>query len=298
MKLHSYLRTLLFTATSGLMLLLHSCRPEPLPIDVPQSEPRLVVASQVIPGSVMLVTLSKSFGALTFTDTNPGNDLLSQILVTRGRVTVSYNGRTDTLIRIAPGFYGTFTTPLIDNVTYVLQAYDSATGLSAEATTQMMPRVQIDSMWVETSLRTNGDTTPTRRLHLKFTDPAGEQQYMVNLYRNTDFIRNGVTNPGSVFNLGNTGDTRTLPLTDRLFDRNPHTEVINIDDYFKGDTLTCTLSAISHEYYTYLVQKARSERNGLGAIFGEPVNFTTNVRGGYGFFTAHWPASRILILND
>lgn len=285
---------LLIASLAGLSLLT-SCRPDPLPIDVPQAEPRLVVASQVIPGSVMLVALSRSFNALQPTDTNPGNDLLSQILVTRGRVTVSYNGVTDTLFRIAPGFYGTVTTPLTANVSYTLRAYDSTTGMEVEATTQMQPRILIDTMWVETKRRSSGDTN--RLLHLRLTDPPGQQHYMVNLYRNTDFIRNTITDPAGIFNLGS-GDTRTIPLTDQLFDEPVHTEVINIDDYGKGDTLTCTLSTIGADYYTYLVQKARSDRNGLGNFLGEPVNFITNVRNGYGFFTAYWPASEILILTD
>ena len=272
-----------------------SCRPEPIPIKLKSAPQKLVVASQVIPGNIMIIALSKSFDALTYTDTGASNDFLSQILVSRARVTIAYNGTVDTLFKLTDGFYGSISSSFTPGVNYTLKVYDSTTGLSAEAATTMLPQVSIDSAWVSAEIN-SGDTF--RYLYVKLNDPAGSNQYMINLYRNTDFVRNSISNPSSVFGaFGNTG-TRTVALTDAVFNQNPHTEKINIDDFSKGDTLTMTLSNISSDYYEYLVQQARAERNGLGAIFGEPVNFTTNVRGGYGFFTAHWPTSRILFIKD
>lgn len=277
------------------LLILHSCRPEPIPIQIKPAPQKLVVASQVVPGNLMIIALSKSFGALTYTDTNPGSDLLSQLLVSRASVTMSYNGITDTLYKLTDGFYASISTPFTANTDYTLHVYDSATGLRAHATTRILPSIGIDSVWTTNEIR-YGDTF--RFLQVRFSDPTGSNYYMLNLYRNTDFVRNTITNPGSVFGNIGTDGTRTLALSDVLFDNKLHTEKINIDDYSKGDTLTATLSNISAEYYEYLIQKARNERNGLGAIFGEPVNFTTNVRGGYGFFTAHWPTARVVIIEQ
>lgn len=289
------MKKIAITLITTSLLILHSCRPEPIPIQINPAPQKLVVASQVVPGNLMIIALSKSFGALTYTDTNPGSDLLSQLLVTKARVTISYNGITDTLYKLTDGFYASINSPFTANTEYTLRVFDSASGLSAQATTRMLPSASPDSVWTSTELR-SGDTF--RYINVRFSDPTGNNYYMVNLYRNTDFVRNTITNPTSVFgNFGNDG-TRTLALSDALFDKQMHTEKINIDDYQKGDTLTVTLSNISADYYEYLIQKARSERNGLGAIFGEPVNFTSNVRGGYGFFTAHWPTARVVIIEQ
>lgn len=279
--------------TLAISTLLVSCRPEPIPIQLPATEGEIVVASQVIPNTTMIVALSRSFSALTPTDTGAGNDLLSQILVTRGLVTVSYDGRTDTLQPIAPGFYGTFTTPLKASITYSLNVYDSLTGKSVSAETRVEPRVFIDSAWVTMSV-SGRDTS--RKLYVRFDDPEGEQFYMMNVYRNSDFIAQSISNPLNIFRTTQ-NNVMTYPISDKLFSGTSYTNETNISGWFgKGDTLTVTLSSISRDYYTYLVQKQRAARNGMGAFFGEPVNYTTNVRNGLGFFTAHWPdfAQRIL----
>lgn len=279
----------------AIITLLVSCRPEPIPIKLPSSEGQIVVASQIIPNTTMVLALSRSFSALVPTDTGAGNDLLSQILVTRGLVTVSYNGQTDTLIPVAPGFYGTFTTPLMDNVVYSLNVFDSTTGKTVTAETRVEPRVLIDSVWVTREFK--GEDT-IRHLYVKFTDKPGEQYYMMNIYRNADFIAQAISNPVNIFRTGNANLT-TFPISDKLFGGPDHTEKTDISGWFsKGDTLTVTLSSISRDYYTYLIQKQRAARNGLGAFFGEPVNYTSNVRNGLGFFTAHWPDFEQRILKE
>jgi hypothetical protein len=277
------------------VLVLGACQPDPLPIKLPPSEGQIVVASQIVPNSTMIVALSRSFNALTQTDSGVGNDLLDQILVSRGFVTVSYNGKTDTLVRVSPGFYGTFTTPLIDNVTYSLKVYDSTTGRTVEAQTQLQPRAKLDSIYILTEIDA-GDTN--RTLVVNFTDKPGETYYMVNVYRNADFVVGSIVDPSQIFTK-NSGVQGTFPISDKLFKNPLHSEKINLTGWFgANDTLTATLSAISADYYTYLVQKQRAARNGLGAFFGEPVNYTTNVRNGLGFFTAHWPDFRQIIIKE
>ena len=289
--------TFLFTTIAFVLLssIFTACQPEPLPIKLPQEEEKIVVASQIVPNNTMILALSRTFSALTQTDTGVGNDLLDKILIDRGFVTVGYNGQIDTLVKVAPGFYGSFTTPLLNNVVYELYVYDSTTGKSVTAETRLQPSVHLDAMFIETQ-STLKDTN--RTLYLSFNDPAGENYYMINVYKNRDFVLNTISNPAEIFST-NPDAQATYPLSDKLFAKGPHTEAIDISDWFgKGDTLTATLSSISADYYAYLVQKQRAARNGLGAFFGEPVNYTSNVRNGYGFFTAHWPSSRQIILRD
>lgn len=289
------MKTVFLSISAILFLVFSSCRPEPIPIKLPDGEPQIVVASQVVPNSTMIIALSRSFSALIPTDTGANADLLNQILVAHGRVTVAYNGKVDTLLRIAPGFYGTFQTPLKSNVHYTLVVYDSTTGKSVTAETQMQPRVPIDSVWVSVKV---AERDTQRTMNLRFKDPAGENYYMLNIYRNTDFVKNVITDPAAIFKTGR-NDLTTYPLSDKLFASPDHLEQIDISGWFgKGDTLRVTLSNISSDYYTYLVQKQRAARNGLGAFFGEPVNYSTNVKNGLGFFTAYWPDSRSWILKE
>jgi hypothetical protein len=285
----------IFLAIAAIIASQTGCRPKPLPIELPQADGKMVVASQIIPNTTMLITLSRSFNALTPTDTNPGNTLLDQILVTHAMVIVKHGGSIDTLKKVAPGFYGSINTPLIENETYELFAYDSSSGKSVTATTQMQKRIKSDTAWIELSVNKK-DTT--RFLNLRFTDPTGVNYYMINTYRNTSFFTNLVKNPASVFNISGNADVATYPVTDQLFSGPVHLEKIELQNFQKNDTLSVTLSQISAEYYTYLVQKQRAARNGLSAFFGEPVNYSSNVNGGYGFFTAHWPDARSLIIKE
>lgn len=284
-----------YIALSFFAVVLFSCKPEPIPLKLPKSPSEIVVSSQIIPNSSMIISLSRTFDALIPTDTGAGKDLLDHILVNHARVTVAYNGKVDTLSRIAPGFYGTFNTPLADQVLYKLQVYDSTTGKSVWAETRMHSKPKLDSAYLVNKL--SGKDTQ-RTLHLHLTDKPGVTFYMINLYRNTDFFVNTIKNPSGIFNSKNSNQIN-IPLTDKLFSGINHREEIDLSGWIqKGDTLTVTMSAISQEYYTYLVQKQRAARNGLGAFFGEPVNYTTNVIKGRGFFSAHWPDFKTWVIKE
>ncbi len=103
-----------------------ACVPDPVTIEIPQADPQLVIATQIIgvPGTdfqTVLVQVSRSFGALEFSeaqaDTLP-SDLLTQILATQARVTLDYGGNKDTLVNLDNGLYASFNTPFIENETY------------------------------------------------------------------------------------------------------------------------------------------------------------------------------------
>jgi hypothetical protein len=278
-----------------IVIILTACQPDPLPIKVPKAASKLVVASQVIPNSSMIIALTRSFDALASTDSNAAQKLLDEILVAHAFVTIKYNTKTDTLFRISPGFYGSITTPLIDNVNYLLNVFDSSSGKSISAKTRMMPRIFMDTAWVKTEIK-NRDTN--RYVYIQFKDLPGQDYYMVNMYKNTSFIVNSLNNLVTIFDINQANGVSTEALSDLTFDNALHTEKILLNDYQKNDTLRLTLSHIESNYYTYLIQKQRSQQNGIGNFFGEPVNFTTNVKGGLGFFTAHWPDSRTIILKE
>jgi hypothetical protein len=56
------------------------------------------------------------------------------------------------------------------------------------------------------------------------------------------------------------------------------------------------LASISKPYYDFL--KVRSDnRFSFVEFAGEPINYPTNVQGGYGFFNLHTPDVRIFVLE-
>jgi hypothetical protein len=63
-----------------------------------------------------------------------------------------------------------------------------------------------------------------------------------------------------------------------------------------GDTVAVFLSNISEEYYGFL--KMRNDRRyNFSAFASEPLNFTSNVKGGLGYFNLHLPDARIFVLE-
>lgn len=273
-------------------LLLQSCvQPKPIPIELEQAPSRIAVASQIIPGEAMIISLSKSFSALINTDTNQQN-IYNNFLVDRGRVLLKVNGTTYKLNRIAPGFYGGILAPNAPGSTFELEVYDTTTGMSVNSSAQYMQVIPIDSSWFEKQVSAFDDTVVF--LNLRFKDPVGENYYMINAYRNFSFA-GAVTNlTNSLFNSNSSGVHE--PISDAGFENKLNTSRIRLDGFRSGDTCTFTLTNIQKDYYTYLVERKRASRNVIGTVLGEPVTYTTNIKGGYGFFTAHVPSIKIKII--
>ena len=64
---------------------------------------------------------------------------------------------------------------------------------------------------------------------------------------------------------------------------------------YAQDTMVVSLSNISEGYYRYLSLRQKVSTNILGLIFGEPINYPTNVQGGLGYFSTHFRYKHIKI---
>ena len=56
------------------------------------------------------------------------------------------------------------------------------------------------------------------------------------------------------------------------------------------------MSNISPEYYKYLSIR-NDNRYNLAGFASEPLNYPTNVQGGYGYFNLHVPDVRIFVMK-
>ncbi len=273
-----------------LTAILCSCRTKPLDIDLEEHEPKLVISNLLIPEQIMLVTVTESFSALEANgEDTASEDFLNSIAVNRARVTVSYSGKTDTLFKVQPGLYASLSTlQTIDNY-YTLDVYDSATGRSISATTQLLPTVNLDS--VSSSIFFTDLTDSLVIATINFIDPPENNYYLVNYY-NTSNLDATLANFNPLFN---NLTVQSVIFSDEDYDHaNISDSMLLSFDFSPRDTITVTLSNISKGYYYYLV--AREKSGGLVAsLAGEPINRPTNIIGGFGFFNAHYIDATILL---
>lgn len=271
-----------------------SCRPKPIDIDVPPAEERLVIASQVLPNSIMVVGLTRSFSPLDpdgHEDTLQ-NDFLERILVPNAIVTVSHPSGTDTLYMVTPGIYASLNVLLVSYGTYTLHAKDPSTGLEVTATTELLPRVFFDSIQPYKQ-PVNGDTVPF--VHYELSDyGAASDYYVVCYYRKSQDT--SAFDLNSYFNQG-TNELNAFDLiTDQDFDAQGrlirNQQLVNVSN---TDTIAVTVSHITKGYYEFLSAYKRSSSL-FNQLSGEPINYPTNVEGGYGYFNTHFPEVRIFEL--
>jgi hypothetical protein len=282
----------------SLVLLVYSCRPVPLDIDVKPQAPKLIVASQIIPSTVMAVLLTRSFSALeqgTFVsgtgEVSP--DFIDKIIVQNAVVTVSYGNIIDTLYAVdtIPGVYISAKTLQIPHQTYTLHVYDPKLNESVSAQTQMLPAVKIDTVFPV------GKTDSTVSLKFRFTDLPGQNWYLFNVYKASK--KSGVANldVNTVpFAVGENQLLQSQLITDLVYNQNQIELITTVPGVSPSDTIGVTFANITEGHFLFL-----SAQSGTGDLFGqffhEPVNIPTNVVNGFGYFSAYDPDVKVIDLN-
>lgn len=292
----SYTRFSSLLAVCLLLITVSSCRPKPIDIDIDPPEQEIVVASQILPNRIMLISLTRSFSALAVDvdQDSLSNDFLADLLVDSAEVTVSYAGNTDTLFNIGNGVYGSLNTLQLPNEYYTLSVFDSTSQKRVTAQTPMLPLIGFDSL-LPIVERTAEDTII--KVDYTFTDPTGDNYYVINVVkRNSDTSSVGI-DINSFFSVGLNVITQTELLSDKTFDGPVKSEQLILENVSAEDSIVVTLANISKEYFEYLQASQRSQGL-LSQVTQEPINRPSNVNGGYGFFNAYYPDVNIFDLND
>jgi hypothetical protein len=276
------------------VIFLVSCQPKPIDIDVPPAEEKLVIASQVLPNSVMVVGLTRSFSPLDADghEDTLQNSFLDRILVPDAIVTVTHPSGTDTLYMLTPGIYASINVLLVDYGTYTVHAKDPSTGLEVTATTELLPRVYFDSIQPYKQV-VDGDTVPF--VHYELNDyGSASDYYVVCYYRKSQDT--SAFDLNSYFNQGSNELNAFDLITDQDFDEHGKlTRNQQLVDVSTTDTIAVTVSHITKGYYEFLTAYKRSSSL-FNQLSGEPINYPTNVEGGYGYFNTHFPDIRIYAL--
>lgn len=286
-----------FILSGFLAILFTGCRPKPIDIEIEEPEQELVISSQIIPNEIMIVSVTRSFSALA-QEGNSGGDLsenfINDLLVEQADVRVSFQGNEVTLLSTnQPGLYLSLNTLQIPNELYTLSVHDRETGKSITAHTEMKELVPFQAItpFIErSSLDTN------IYLDFSFVDPVGSNWYAINIVK-----KGNASSPqldiNNYFSSGQNINTQTILLSDQTFSSSNYSDRVKVEGVNDRDSIAVAISNISQEYYEFLQAQERAEGL-LSQLTQEPINRTTNVEGGYGFFNAHYPDLHLFDLED
>lgn len=278
------------TASASFLILLFatlfSCLPDPLEIEnLPKLTPKIVVSTQIVPGQGLVVFLTKSIGALDAGRGSNASELLSQIAIEDATVILTSTASQDTLANLGDGFYGGITSTWQTGVEYTLNVNSVSMG-RVQATTKVQQPVRFDAVSARI-FATAFDSLAQIKYGL--TDPKGKNYYMINVQRFS--ARQQITsllNP-RIF---------TRLVDDQPFEGRAFQEQFNVlfTEFSQGDSVAVSMANINQDYFQYL--KLRNDsRFGFAEFASEPINYPTNVQGGYGFFNLHTPDIRVFVLQ-
>ncbi len=290
--MRSTIRIFLFSA--GILLL--SCEPQPIPITLADAPLKLVVSSQVIPGRIMLVALTRTFSTLEGASQLDSltEEFLNKIQVQDAVVTISYQGKTETLRMISPGIYASANTLQTDFGTYTLYAHDPQTGEKITAASVMQPqvrfvRVEPDIVYADGEVR--ADISYSFR-----DDPAVRNWYLINFYRKVSLGRDRL-DINNYFGRGSNEELEFDLISDENLKDPEYSALRKLRGVEASDSIAVSISSISKGYYDFLTLYKRAG-NVITRISGEPVTYPTNVVNGYGYFTTHKPDIRFFDLKE
>ena len=289
-----------------LVFLLFSCKPKPLDIDISPAEEKMVISSQLLFQQGIAINLTKSFSSLDNIKNGEGGyseEFLNNISIKNAIVTVTYNNITDTLTMLesSPGVYYSLTVLQYVYQDYLLMVWDSYLKKYISASSTLLPKVNFNSIESENSSKST------------------ENSFIVNYtIKDLDYVNNWymvsyskLVN-GKRFSLKRSLLPKNIPINKSTFIiQNPEAEEIELftdnnalnniisrskklTDVSSTDTVIVALINVEEGYYNFLNTKIKA--GGLANSFGnEPINYKTNVNGGYGFFTTHSPS--VVFLN-
>jgi membrane-bound metal-dependent hydrolase YbcI (DUF457 family) len=275
-----------FLLTIVIAVFASSCIPTPLPIDdIAKLQPKVVVSSQMLPGGVLVILITKSVSALEAGWGSNPEDVLSKAAISDAEVTISVGDAIVALPNLGDGLYGNINLDLQPNRDYMLKVKTPELG-EVYSITQMKPFVPFRSVQA-TLFKSQFDSVANVSYSLQ--DLPGLNWYMVNVqkFSQTQQITS-LLNPRVFTHLRSDSAVEGKILEEEfkvLFRR------------FKvGDTVAVTMASISQEYYQFL--KTRFDRRySAGAFATEPLNFKSNVNGGLGYFNLFLPDARLFVLE-
>lgn len=284
-----------------LSVLIWSCTPDPLDIDIPQPPQKIALSSQIIPvtettpNEMFAVVLTKTFGALEKKDIGvkpEGLHFPSELLVTDAEVWLVSGEERKLMTNISNGFYVLDQLPGTDYATFQIEVKNYAGEMMVSAQTQRLPKVRFTACTMDFQPAENA-----YRLKYTFSDLPGEQNWYVVSYYTKDSQRDTIP-----------ADKRADVdyIAKRMLEQPLDFDLVSESDMVNGmyssekkvktesaDSVVVSLSNITRGYYDFLSARKRAGTL-MNQLKGEVVNLPTNIKGGYGYFNMSNPDYRIL----
>lgn len=263
-------------------IVLLGCEPDPIPINIDQNEPTIVVTTQYFPDVGLVLLLTKSFGALEDRDIEQGDgdlselEILQDLLISDAQIRLSSGNVSKTLQPLGFGFYAIDLLDISNGSELNLEIYDPSTGKITRAKTTSMSVPTIES--VGYSFSYEADDTLTH-VSFEIDDPPGDNWYLVNVYSEVidqpDY-RRGLT------------QFEWLSSQSMLIAPNQNLkDSISLRNWPK-DSLGVAVFNLTPDHYRYLDELIKSEQ--AIPFITEPLNISGNIEAGFGYFGASFPA--------
>ncbi len=269
-----------------LMVVLGSCIPDPLEVtNIPTLPVKLVIASQALPDRGLSVLVTTSIGAL---DAGWGSELeplMREIAVDDAVITLEHENQIDTLVHQLYGVYTGSGGIIEAGKIYTLRVRSVRWGevTAVETAPEYVPFQSASAKLYLTGYDSLASVT------YSLQDPPDPNWYMINVQKISSTTPvDRYLNP-RVF---------TRLVRDSSFNGQRFEESFNVifQNYSLDDSVLVTMANISEAYYHYL--KVRNDsRYSLAGFASEPLNFPSNVKGGYGYFNLHLPDARVFVMK-
>lgn len=272
-----------------------SCK-KVIDLELPATDPKIVVNSFFTENSRIKVHLSKSIGILQ----NPFPECTDATVILRQN-----NIIIDTMY-LEAGYY--YSHILADkNTAYSLEI--AAPDMKTVFCEDLIPEKTVLTDYVCTdSILIDGDGFIINELKLDFEDLPGPSFYEVELSAN--YIRNN-SSTGLWFMkntdpiITSTGlidyNPRTLIFTDNMFDGNHcSVKIYFATQAYMAYNLKITFRSISESYYKYRERQSAylfSLENDIFRGMSEPINLYSNINGGYGIFAGYSKDEKVIIVR-
>jgi hypothetical protein len=261
------------------------CIPDPLPVNnIEKPTAKIVVSSQMVPGVGLVVFVTKSVGALEAGGNSDPVALLQQIAIANASVSLTHQGNSQALQNLGNGLYGGLNATFLSGEEYTLKVIAGELGTVTAVTTvpQRVPFATVDVK----PYRTGYDSL--LQIDYSLNDPPGKNFYMISVQKfSQKQDLQSVLNPRMFLHL--TDDTG---FEGKHFENYFRTL---FRSYSKGDSVSVMLASVGEDYYNFL--KLRNDRFRFSEFSSEPLNYPSNVQGGYGYFNLHVPDARVFVVE-
>jgi hypothetical protein len=259
-----------------------SCTPEPLALDdLEPQKSEIVVSSQILPNGTLAIILTKSFSVM-YGDSSAFR--ANEFAIDDARVTVMSRSTIHEFKLIGSGVYASPGFPLRQGDVCRLRVQSPSMGI-VTSTAVVQPVVKFDT--VNLKLYDNGHQKQWADVKYTFKDPPVRNYYLVTVQgaKRKDLVDNAF-NP----------DVYARVLEDESFNGKAFSEAFYATkrDFYEGDSIAVSISAIGHDYFKYLKMRIENEHE-FSQLFSEPVHYPSNVEGGKGFFNLHIPDVRVIV---